>query len=215
MAHVTSASFQDQDGIFLYQMEGDRRKRRIGGPYPSNRAADDASRLVSQMVGEAPVEDYIEFLKSPRRTTSFEGDMQLRPAPERELQGYPRGGVGGILDRVGAGIQEDVGQVKDWAGGLLSGVDWPDMIRGGYETADTPTEEQPEWLAREYEHSLETGLSIEGSEFLLQFTDALENDDIEEAQLLFNNKWPLLIPRDRDELNVFLGISEPVEYDGR
>ena len=152
---------------------------------------------------------------APDSSMRFEGDMQLRPAPERELQGYPRGGVGGILDRVGAGIQEDVGQVKDWAGGLLSGVDWPDMIRGGYETADIPTEEQPEWLAREYEHSLETGLSIEGSEFLLQFTDALENDDIEEAQLLFNNKWPLLIPRDRDELNVFLGISEPVEYDGR
>ena len=150
---------------------------------------------------------------APDSSTYFQGDMQLRP--ERELQGYPRGGVGGILDRVGAGIQEDVGQVKDWAGGILSDVDWPDMIRGGYETADIPTEEQPEWLAREYEHSLETGLSIEGSEFLLQFTDALENDDIEEAQLLFNNKWPLLIPRDRDELNVFLGISEPVEYDGR
>ena len=133
----------------------------------------------------------------------------------QNVTGYPRTGVGGILDRVGAGIQEDVGQVKDWAGGILSDVDWPDMIRGGYETADIPTEEQPEWLAREYEHSLETGLSIEGSEFLLQFTDALESDDIEEAQLLFNHKWPLLIQRDRDELNVFLGISEPVEYDRR
>ena len=202
MAHVTSASFQDQDGIFLYQMEGDRRKRRIGGPYPSNRAADDASRLVSQMVGEAPVEDYIEFLKSPRRTTSFEGDMQLRPAPERELQGYPRGGVGGILDRVGAGIQEDVGLVKDWAGGIL-----------GRETTGLPTEEQPEWLAREYEYSLESGLSMDAAEFLLQFTDFLENDDMESAQLLFNNKFPLLPPRDKDELNVWLGISEPVEYD--
>ena len=151
---------------------------------------------------------------APDSSMRFEGDMQLRPAPERELQGYPRGGVGGILDRVGAGIQEDVGQVKDWAGGILSDVDWPDMIRGGYETADTPTEEQPEWLAREYEYSLESGLSMDAAEFLLQFTDFLENDDMESAQLLFNNKFPLLPPRDRDELNVWLGISEPVEYDG-
>ena len=150
---------------------------------------------------------------APDSSMRFEGDMQLRPAPERELQGYPRGGVGGILDRVGAGIQEDVGQVKDWAGGLLSGVDWPDMIRGGYETADIPTEEQPEWLAREYEYSLESGLSMDASEFLLQFTDFLENDDMESAQLLFNNKFPLLPQRDKDELNVWLGISEPVEYD--
>ena len=147
---------------------------------------------------------------APDSSMRFEGDMQLRPAPERELQGYPRGGVGGILDRVGAGIQEDVGQVKDWAGGILSDVDWPDMIRGGYETADTPTEEQPEWLAREYEYSLESGLSMDAAEFLLQFTDFLENDDMESAQLLFNNKFPLLPPRDRDELNVCLGISEPV-----
>jgi len=150
---------------------------------------------------------------APDSSMRFEGDMQLRPAPERELQGYPRGGVGGILDRVGAGIQEDVGQVKDWAGGILSEVDWPDMIRGGYETADIPTEEQPEWLAREYEYSLESGLSMDAAEFLLQFTDFLENDDMESAQLLFNNKFPLLPPRDRDELNVWLGISEPVEYD--
>ena len=213
MAHVHSKSFQDSDGIFLWQTKDNKKVRRIGGPYPSNQVADRESKLVSQMVGEAPVEDYIEFLKSPRRTTSFEGDMQLRPAPERELQGYPRGGVGGILDRVGAGIQEDVGQVKDWAGGILSDVDWPDMIRGGYETADTPTEEQPEWLAREYEYSLESGLSMDAAEFLLQFTDFLENDDMESAQLLFNNKFPLLPPRDRDELNVWLGISEPVEYD--
>ena len=150
---------------------------------------------------------------APDSSMRFEGDMQLRPAPERELQGYPRGGVGGILDRVGAGIQEDVGQVKDWAGGLLSDVDWPDFIRGGYETADIPTEEQPEWLAREYEYSLESGLSMDAAEFLLQFTDFLENDDMESAQLLFNNKFPLLPPRDKDELNVWLGISEPVEYD--
>jgi hypothetical protein len=150
---------------------------------------------------------------APDSSMRFEGDMQLRPAPQRELQGYPRGGVGGILDRVGAGIQEDVGQVKDWAGGLLSDVDWPDMIRGGYETADIPTEEQPEWLAREYEYSLESGLSMDAAEFLLQFTDFLENDDMESAQLLFNNKFPLLPPRDKDELNVWLGISEPVEYD--
>ena len=73
MAHVNSSSFQDPDGIFLYQMEGNRRKRRIGGPYPSNEAADEASRLASQIVGEAPIEDYIGFLKGPITTTRFEG----------------------------------------------------------------------------------------------------------------------------------------------
>ena len=73
MAHVNSRSFQDPDGIFLYQMEGNRRKRRIGGPYPSNEAADEASRLASQMVGESPIEDYVGFLKGPITTTRFEG----------------------------------------------------------------------------------------------------------------------------------------------
>jgi len=133
----------------------------------------------------------------------------------RRTTGYPRGGLGGILDRVGAGVQEEFGQAKDWAGGLLSGVDLPNFIKGGYDTADIPTEEQPEWLAREYEYSRETGLSIEAAEFLVQFSDALENDDIESAQSLFNHQYPLLLPRDKDELNVLLGISEPVEYDGR
>ena len=159
-----------------------------------------------------------DFSTQIQGTPNAWGDLPSQSEQDAFRQrttGYPRTGVGGILDRVGAGIQEDVGQVKDWAGGLLGGVDWTDMIRGGYETADTPTEEQPEWLAREYEYSLESGLSMDASEFLLQFTDFLENDDMESAQLLFNNKFPLLPPRDKDELNVWLGISEPVEYDRR
>ena len=125
--------------------------------------------------------------------------------------GYPRTGVGGILDRVGAGIQEDVGQVRDKAVGLLGQVDWPDRIRGGYETADIPTQEQPEWLSAEYELSKQTGLSMDAAEFFLEFSDALENSR-EDAQAIFNQWWPYLSPKDRDQLNVHLNISPPVEY---
>jgi len=148
---------------------------------------------------------------APDSSMRFEGDMQLRPAPERELQGYPRGGVGGLLDRVGAGIQEDIGQVKDKAVGLLGQVDWPDRIRGGYETADIPTQEQPEWLSAEYELSKQTGLSLDAAEFFLEFSDALENSR-EDAQAIFNQWWPYISPKDRDQLNVHLNISPPVEY---
>ena len=132
---------------------------------------------------------------APDSSMRFEGDMQLRPAPQRELQG----------------IQEDIGQVKDKAVGLLGQVDWPDRIRGGYETADIPTQEQPEWLSAEYELSKQTGLSMEASEFFLQFSDALENSR-EDAQAIFNQWWPYLSPKDRDQLNVHLNISPPVEY---
>ena len=111
----------------------------------------------------------------------------------QNVTGYPRTGLGGILDRVGAGIQEDVGQIRDKAVGLLGEVDWPDFIRGGYETADIPTQEQPEWLSAEYELSKQTGLSMEASEFFLQFSDALENSR-EDAQAIFNQWWPYLSP---------------------
>ena len=128
----------------------------------------------------------------------------------QNVTGYPRTGVGGILDRVGAGIQEDVGQVKDKAVGLLGQVDWPDRIRGGYETADIPTQEEPEWLSVEW-MSKETGLSTAASEFFMRFSDALE-DNREDAQTIFNQWWPYLSPKDRDQLNVHLNISPPVEY---
>jgi hypothetical protein len=101
MAHVNSRSFQDPDGIFLYQMEGNRRKRRIGGPYPSNEAADEASRLASQMVGESSIEDYVGFLKGPITTTRFEGtpnpwgDLPTEREQadfRRKTRGIPSGG---------------------------------------------------------------------------------------------------------------------------
>ena len=63
MAHVNSESFQDDDGIFLYEMEGKRRKRRIGGPYLSNRIADKASKAASEEIGEGSVGDYMKFLQ--------------------------------------------------------------------------------------------------------------------------------------------------------
>jgi hypothetical protein len=63
MAHIKSSSFQDGDGIFLWQTEDDKRVRRIGGPYFSNEAADKASKAVSEAMGERPVEDYIKYLR--------------------------------------------------------------------------------------------------------------------------------------------------------
>ena len=141
------------------------------------------------------------------------GDLPTRGdqrAFQQRTTGYPQGGARGILDRVGAGIQEDVGQVKDKAVGLLGQVDWPDRIRGGYETADIPTEEEPDWLSVEW-MSKETGLSTAASEFFMKFSDALE-DNREDAQTIFNQWWPYLSPKDRDQLNVHLNILPPVEY---
>ena len=63
MPHVNSSSFQDDDGIFLYQMEGGKRKKRIGGPYFSTGDADKASIAASKQVGEGSVEDYMKFLQ--------------------------------------------------------------------------------------------------------------------------------------------------------
>ena len=74
MAHVRSYSQRDKDGIFLYS-----NGNRIGGPYNSEEEATQASKLVSQMVGEAPVEDYIEFLKGPITSTKVKGRPQYTP----------------------------------------------------------------------------------------------------------------------------------------
>jgi len=68
MAHVKSSSFQDGDGIFLWQTKKNKRGevervQRIGGPYPSNDLADKASKDASKQVGEGSVEDYMKFLQ--------------------------------------------------------------------------------------------------------------------------------------------------------
>jgi len=133
MAHVNSSSFQDPDGIFLYQMEGDKRKRRIGGPYPSNEDADNASRLVSQMVGEAPIEDYIEFLKGPVTTTRFKGtsnpwgDLPTKQE-QADFRSRTRGIPSGGFDwrNIPTNIKEDAGLLfekgKEALGGLMEHI---------------------------------------------------------------------------------------------
>ena len=135
---------------------------------------------------------------APDSSMRFEGDMQLRPAPERELQGYPRGGVGGLLDRVGAGIQEDVGQVRDWAGGLL-----------GRETTGLPAEEQPEWMSPEDTESAqalerETGVPASAIQFFQYYKQAFNSGGREAAQEVFDRFWPYLSPGDREALNQYL-----------
>ena len=77
MAHVKTYSQEDEDGIFLY----DKNKRRIGGPYPSNKVADEASEAVSAELGERPVEDYMKFLQETN--PGILGGQS--PIPERSL----------------------------------------------------------------------------------------------------------------------------------
>jgi hypothetical protein len=66
------------------------------------------------------------------------GDLPSR-GDQRSFQqrttGYPQGGVRGILDRIGTGISEDVGQAKEWLGGLLT----PQTRSGSVEAPVAPT----------------------------------------------------------------------------
>jgi len=139
----------------------------------------------------------------PDSSIRFDGDMQLRPATERKLQGYPRGGARGLLDRIGSGIQEDIGQVKDKAVGLLGKVDWPNWIRGGYDNADIPTEEQPDWLSNEW-LSKETGVPLRAVEFFQHYKKAYSSGGKEEARKVFDKFWPYLSPGERIALNKYL-----------
>ena len=139
----------------------------------------------------------------PDSSIRVDGDMQLRPVTERKLQGYPRGGVRGLLGRVGAGIQEDVGQIKDKAVGLLEKVDWPNWIRGGYDNADIPTEEQPEWLSNEW-LSKETGVPLRSVEFFKHYKQAYNSGGKEAAKKVFDEFWPYLSPGEKIALNKYL-----------
>ena len=112
MAHVSSRSFQDPDGIFLYQMdERGNRIRRIGGPYPSSEAADEASRAVSAEMGERPVEGYTERLR--QTNPGVIGGQS--PIPEQYRQ-YNAPGQPGLLDEPKKKEEEKGtwGSVLDW-----------------------------------------------------------------------------------------------------
>ena len=82
MAHVHSYSQRDEDGIFLY----DKNKRRIAGPYPSDEAADEASRAASRILGERPVGDYRKHLAQGLLPLEPEGlfnvDRKLSPVEQ-------------------------------------------------------------------------------------------------------------------------------------
>ena len=115
----------------------------------------------------------------------------------RRTTGYPRGGLGGILDRVGAGVQEEFGQAKDWVGGLL---DRP---------ADLPVGEQPEWMSPEDTESAEamerdTGVPANAMQFLTYFNQALRSGGREAAQEVFDRFWPYLTPNEKMSLNEYL-----------
>ena len=147
MAHIKSSSFQDEDGIFLWQMEDKKRVRRIGGPYVSNDAADRASKIVSEAMGERPVEDYIKYLrqdypgvvggqspipKSRRGPTDveFEAIFNERAREHRK----------GLLDAIPAKPEErEDSSVLDWlipkagASGLVP-QEPPSLLNAGFVT---------------------------------------------------------------------------------
>ena len=115
MAHVNSRSFQDPDGIFLYQMDEEgNRIRRIGGPYPSTEAADEASRAVSAEMGERPVEGYTERLR--QTNPGVIGGQS--PIPE-QYRLYMPPGQPGILDEKVAPPESSGGFLKSGIEGLL------------------------------------------------------------------------------------------------
>ena len=115
MAHVSSRSFQDPDGIFLYQMDEEgNRIRRIGGPYPSSEAADEASRAVSAEMGERPVEGYTERLR--QTNPGVVGGQS--PIPDQYRQ-YNAPGQPGILDE----REEKVAPSESSGGFLKSGIE--------------------------------------------------------------------------------------------
>ena len=115
MAHVSSRSFQDPDGIFLYQMDEEgNRIRRIGGPYPSSEAADEASRAVSAEMGERPVEGYTERLR--QTNPGVVGGQS--PIPEQYRQ-YTPPGQPGILDE----RKRKVAPPESSGGFLKSGIE--------------------------------------------------------------------------------------------
>ena len=115
MAHVNSRSFQDPDGIFLYQMDEEgNRIRRIGGPYPSTEAADEASRAVSAEMGERPVEGYTERLR--QTNPGVIGGQS--PIPD-QYRLYMPPGQPGILDEKVAPPESSGGFLKSGIEGLL------------------------------------------------------------------------------------------------
>jgi hypothetical protein len=83
MAHVHSYSQRDEDGVFLY----DKNKRRIAGPYPSDEAADEASRAASRILGERPVGDYRKHLAQGLLPLEPEGlfNMDRKLSPVEQL----------------------------------------------------------------------------------------------------------------------------------
>ena len=122
----------------------------------------------------------------------------------RRTTGYPRGGLGGILDRVGAGVQEEFGQAKDWVGGLLGGGTdeaLPPQLSGGPDT--------PEWMSPEDTESAEamerdTGVPANAMQFLTYFNQALRSGGREAAQEVFDRFWPYLTPNEKMSLNEYL-----------
>ena len=115
MAHVNSRSFQDPDGIVLYQMDEEgNRIRRIGGPYPSTEAADEASRAVSAEMGERPVEGYTERLR--QTNPGVIGGQS--PIPD-QYRLYMPPGQPGILDEKVAPPESSGGFLKSGIEGLL------------------------------------------------------------------------------------------------
>ena len=162
MAHVSSGHIE-VDGKFY--LVGGPNDEIIGGPYASAAEADNQSRLVSQMVGEAPIEDYRAFLSSPRTNTrpvTFEADWSKNPygdfdyERQKRLRGGPPSWIDNVISNVLSEFRGPVGDKAyrqpprlDWEETLPSflpnevGMDWPWVNPGKKKRPNLP--EVEEW----------------------------------------------------------------------
>ena len=64
MSHINSYSMESDGKIYLYTDQPNKPKVRLGGPYPTEKAATAASKDVSKAVGKhGSVKEYREYLR--------------------------------------------------------------------------------------------------------------------------------------------------------
>ena len=135
MAHVSSGHIE-VDGKFY--LVGGPNDEIIGGPYASAAEADNQSRLVSQMVGEAPIEDYRAFLSSPRTSKRFEGRPFTPPRAAVETPSW--------IDRViSSALSEFRGPVGDKRFKQPPELDWKNIAWPALDVTSFQKDHEGNW----------------------------------------------------------------------
>ena len=88
MSHVRSFSEGGPEGEYLYTIQN-KKKVRIGGPYPSPEHATAMSKAVSEAVGEGSVAEYKKWLSA--NNDLFTLDTESKGLLDYEEAGLPRG----------------------------------------------------------------------------------------------------------------------------